>query len=89
MLDTANGDSVEYTRERGLVLASRFVDAPWDEELTRSIATAIAVAKGHILLADIVMDLRPETIEAYYQWKGWKYHQQYLHARNRSADSDA
>src|SRR6266496_4170939 len=70
-------------------LASRFVDAPWDEALTRSIATALAVAKGHVLLADIVMDLRPEAIEAYYQWKGWKYHKQYLDNPNIAADNDA
>jgi len=69
-------------------LASRFVDARWDEPLTRSIATAVAVAKGHILLADIVMDLRPETLEEYYQWKGWKHHQEYLRDHNAASDSD-
>jgi hypothetical protein len=55
-------------------LASQFASVPWDENLTRSIATAVAVAKGHILLADIIMDLRPESVEEYYQWKGWSYH---------------
>jgi hypothetical protein len=70
-------------------LASQFVDVPWDEALTRSIATALAVAKGHVLLADIIRDLRPETIEAYYQWKGWKYHRKYLDSLKNSTDSDA
>jgi hypothetical protein len=70
-------------------LASQFVDAPWDEALTRSIATAVTVAKGHILLADIVMDLRPETIEEYYQWKGWSYHKLNLNDPDAAIDAKA
>jgi hypothetical protein len=69
-------------------LASRFVDTPWDEALTRGIAAAVAVAKGHILLANTVMDLRPETIEEYYQWKGWNFHKRYLDNPNAATESD-
>jgi hypothetical protein len=67
-------DAYHHAIQQVPQVVALFVTEPWDAALSRSIAAALAVAKGHILLADIVMDLRPEAIEEYYLWRGWTYH---------------
>lgn len=56
------------------LIVGQFTHLDWDADLSRSIIAALAVAKGQVLLADIIIDLRPDSIEEYYQWKGWTYH---------------
>lgn len=70
-------------------LVRQFLLAPCGEDLTRSMAGAIAAVNGHILLADIMMELRPEELIEFYRWKQWKYHQEYLEGRNVSTGNDA
>lgn len=46
-------------------LACQHAAAAWDEELSRTIAAALVVTKGHAKLAEVILELSPEAIAAF------------------------
>lgn len=42
--------------------------SPWDELYTRAATSALAAAKGHVALAEVVLELDPEARDAFAEW---------------------
>jgi hypothetical protein len=46
---------------------------PWDDLLSRAVAAALVVSKGHARLAETILDLSPEAIKDIYAQHGKQY----------------
>lgn len=51
-------------------LVTQIAHLEWDELLSRSIAAALVVSKGHAVLAETILELSPDSIKQFRQYQG-------------------